>query len=78
MYIHCYCILRGRIKGTARAIFIIQHGTSKDCTAETVARETAQLNNPILEDGDDEDPFMDLDDDFGTEVEEDETVIDDE
>ena len=28
-------------------------------------------------DSDDEDPFMDLDD-FGTEVEEDETVIDDE
>ena len=27
-------------------------------------------------DGDDEDLFMDLDDDFGTEVEEDETVID--
>ena len=32
----------------------------------------------MLADGDDEDPFMDLDDDFGTEVEEDETVIDDE
>ena len=32
----------------------------------------------MLADGDDEDPFMDLDDDFGTKVEEDETVIDDE
>ena len=32
----------------------------------------------ILADGDDEDSFLDLDDDFGTKVEENETVIDDE
>ena len=32
----------------------------------------------MLAEGDDEDQFMDLDDDFGTEIEEDETVIDDE
>ena len=42
--------------------------------AETVAKETVQLNNTIV----DEDPFMSIDDeDFGVEMEEDKTIIDD-
>ena len=42
-----YCILRGRIKGTARAIFIIQHGTSKDCTV-CLSAKAVDNNKQIL------------------------------
>ena len=56
-------------------IHCLKPGEVAHSAAQTVARETAQLNNPILADGDDEDPFTDLDNDFGTEVEEDETII---
>ena len=57
-------------------IHCLKPGEVAHSTAETVARETAQLNNPVVDD--DEDPFMGIDDDdFGVEVEEDETIIDD-
>ena len=44
--------------------------------AKTVAKETAQLNNTIADDN--KDWFMGIDgEDFGVEMEEDETIIDD-
>ena len=57
-------------------IHCLKPGEVSHSAAETVARETAQLNNPVVDD--DEDPFMGIDDDdFGVEMEEDETIIDD-
>ena len=43
-------------------------------TAQNVAKETTQLNNPVADD--DEDPFMGIDhEEFGVEIEEDKTII---
>ena len=56
-------------------IHCLKPGEVAHSAAETIARETAQLNNPVEED--DEDPFVGIDDDFGVEMEEDETIIDD-
>ena len=53
-----------------------QPGEVAQSAAETVAKETARLNNPVADD--DEDPFLGIDDeDFGLKMEEDETIIDD-
>ena len=57
-------------------IHCLKPGEVAHSTAETVTKETAQLNNPVADD--DEDPFMGIDDkEFGVEMEEDETIIDD-
>ena len=57
-------------------IHCLKPGEVAHSAAETVAKETAQQNNPVADD--DEDPFMGIDDeDFGVEMEEDETIIDD-
>ena len=57
-------------------IHCLKPGEVAHSAAETAARETAQLNNPVADDN--EDLFMGIDDDdFGVKMEEDETIIDD-
>ena len=58
-------------------IHYLKPGEVAQSAAETVAKEIVQVSNSIADD--DADPFMGIDDeDFGVEIEEDETIIDDE